>query len=264
MEIKKEWVVIAAVGAAVVAGMLLVGKARAADLESGRIFADAPVASRGFSWTGLYVGAHGGYGWGGASTTDNPADWGCGTNTACIAKFVGPFNYDMKGAFGGGTMGFNQQLGIVVVGLEFDAGWFGIEGKRTSASSTEPYHQNHTVDGGLYALPAARLGIAMGKAMFYGKGGYIWIDGEQQQTTTKPGFFTTTSGRMEGWAYGGGLEYALGAGWSVKAEYLRIELKDLDAAQTEIVTAPAVGHVFENHTKLDAINTVKLGLNYKF
>ena len=66
-------------------------------------------------WTVLYVGAHAGYGWGKATTNDTLADWCSPGDTACIAKFVGPFSYDLKGAFGGITAGYNAQIGLVVV-----------------------------------------------------------------------------------------------------------------------------------------------------
>ena len=55
------------------------------------------------NFSGFYAGAHGGYVWGDASTTDDPADWG--NNPV----FIGPFNYNLNGAFGGGTLGVNWQ-----------------------------------------------------------------------------------------------------------------------------------------------------------
>jgi outer membrane immunogenic protein len=211
-------------------------------------------------WAGFYVGAHAGYGWGGATTRDDLKDWCSPGDTACIKKFVGPFDYVTSGAFGGATLGYNIQMGAVVVGVEADGGWMKITGHRTSESSTPVYHQDHDVKGGFYALPAVRLGFAVGPALLYGKGGYVWIDGEQTQTTTKPGFRTDASGALNGWAYGGGLEYALGGGWSVKAEYLRLDLKSLNAAQIDVTD----GYSFGNHTKLDAVDTAKLGINFKF
>ena len=211
-------------------------------------------------WTGFYMGAHAGYGWGGATTSDDLKDWCSPGDTACIAKFVGPFQYSTSGAFGGVTAGYNIQMGAVVVGVEADGGWMNIAGHRTSESSTPVYHQDHDVRGGFYALPAARVGVAFGQALLYAKGGYAWIDGKQTQTTTKPGFRTDASGALNGWAYGGGIEYALHGGWSVKAEYMRLDLKAINAAQIDVTD----GYSFGNHSKLDAVDTVKLGVNVKF
>lgn len=217
----------------------------------------APASAGGASWSGPYVGAHVGYGWGDATTTQDVADWGNDP------KWIGPFPYDLDGAFGGLTAGYNVQIGQIVVGPEAEVGFMDISGSRTSESSNPIYHQDHEVDGGMYALLGGRAGVAWDRALIYVKGGYVWIDGEQSMTTTKPGFRTTPSDNLEGWAYGGGVEYALGGGWAVKAEYLRLSLDDLDAAQTS-VTDPPIGHVYENHTKLDDIDTFKLGVTYRF
>ncbi len=45
----------------VLAAVLSVGAAHAADLP---LKAAPPVVAPAFSWTGFYIGAHGGYGWG--------------------------------------------------------------------------------------------------------------------------------------------------------------------------------------------------------
>jgi outer membrane immunogenic protein len=209
------------------------------------------------SWTGPYIGAHVGYGWGDTTTTQDVADWGNDP------KWIGPFPYDLDGAFGGLTAGYNVQIGQIVVGPEAEVGFMDISGSRTSESSNPIYHQDHEVDGGMYALLGGRAGVAWDRALIYVKGGYVWIDGEQSMATTKPGYRTVTSDNLEGWAYGGGVEYALGGGWALKAEYLRLNLDDLDAAQVSVTDAP-IGHVYENHTDLDDIDTFKIGVTYRF
>lgn len=216
-----------------------------------------PAAAQEYNWSGIYIGGHVGYGWGRATTTQDAADWGNDP------KYIGPFDYDLSGAFGGGTLGFNLQRGPVVFGAEVDAGYMDLSGSRTSESSNPIYHQDHTVDGGFYALAAGRLGLAFGKTLVYGKGGYLYYDGEQAMQSTKPGFATTTSGSLNGWAYGGGIEHALRGGWSIKAEYLRIDLDGAEAAQTSVTDAP-IGHVYENHTAFNSVDTVWFGVNYRF
>ena len=42
-------------------------------------------------WSGFYIGAHAGYAWGEASTSDDIKDWCSPGDTACINKYVGPF-----------------------------------------------------------------------------------------------------------------------------------------------------------------------------
>lgn len=58
-----------------------------------------------FNWSGLYVGAHAGYGWGSKEWSD-----------------VGPFSssHDLDGFIGGGQVGYNYQVGQIVFGVEGD------------------------------------------------------------------------------------------------------------------------------------------------
>jgi outer membrane immunogenic protein len=218
---------------------------------------DGFVAPKGHTWSGIYLGAHAGYTQGDATTTGDEADWGNDP------KYIGPFDYDLEGGFGGGTLGVNWQLGALVLGLEGDLGYMDLSGSRTSESSNPIYHQDHTVDGGLYALAAGRVGLAFDRVLVYGKGGWLYLDGSQDQTTTKPGFRTTDSGSLSGVAYGGGLEVALRDGWSIKGEYLRLDLDAVDAAQTSVTDDP-IGHVYENHTSFGPVDTFKIGVNYSF
>src|SRR5665213_2295718 len=57
-----------------------------------------PPASPAYNWSGFYIGAMGGYGWNGDGT-------------------------DLKGGFGGGTIGGNAQFGAIVVGAEVEGAW---------------------------------------------------------------------------------------------------------------------------------------------
>jgi outer membrane immunogenic protein len=209
------------------------------------------------NFSGPYVGLHAGYGWGDATTTQDVDDWGNDP------KWIGPFSYDLEGGFGGGTVGYNWQRGNVVFGIEGDLGYMDLSGSRTSASSHAGHHVDHDVSGGLYAVAAARAGFAFGPTLVYAKGGWAWIDGEQSVATTVPGFAVNKSGSFDGLAYGGGIEYALNRNWSIKAEYLRIDLDDVHADQTSVTDDP-VGHVYENHTGFDAIDTFKVGINWRF
>src|SRR5947209_8617293 len=67
-----------------------------------------------YSWTGFYVGINGGGAWGGNSRFDFPG---------------GPSDsVDVSGWLAGGTLGFNYQLGPVVLGVEGDIDASGIRG----------------------------------------------------------------------------------------------------------------------------------------
>lgn len=221
------------------------------------VLAVTPANAGGQNWNGFYLGAHAGYVWGDATTRDDPADWGTDP------QFIGPFPYDLDGGFGGGTVGYNWQSGSLLLGLEADLGYLDLSGSRTSNSSNPAFHQDHTVDGGFYALLGGRVGAALGSTLVYGKAGWVYFDGESSQTTTKPGYQTNGIDGFDGWAYGGGVEHTLGGGWSIKAEYLRFDFDSEQGNQTSL-TDPPIGHVYEFFTDVEDVNSVKIGLNYKF
>ena len=62
-----------------------------------------------FNWTGLYAGAHIGYGW-------NTADRN--TYILTTGAFQLASTFKSEGVFGGVQLGYNQQYGNIVVGLE--------------------------------------------------------------------------------------------------------------------------------------------------
>ena len=71
-----------------------------------------PVIAAGLDWSGVYIGAHAGYG-GGMN------DW---TSIQPAVDFVA------RGALVGGQVGINKQLGSFVFGLELDGSWADIKG----------------------------------------------------------------------------------------------------------------------------------------
>lgn len=211
----------------------------------------------GYNWSGFYAGVHGGYAKGDATTRDDPADWGNDP------KFIGPFDFNLKGGFGGGTIGANWQLGALVVGPEADVGYMDLAGNRKTDSSNPTKYQTLDVAGGMYAVLGGRLGLAWDHTLFYAKGGWAWYDTDVTQTTTNPGYKTNGSGALTGFAYGGGIEQALAHGWSVKAEYLHFDFDTANGDQTS-VSDPPIGHVYKNWTEIGGTDSVKVGVNYKF
>ena len=66
-----------------------------------------------FSWTGFYLGAHGGYSWGGVLAEVDILNVGGATGES----IDGMIAYPIAGVFGGLNAGFNFQAGPVVLGL---------------------------------------------------------------------------------------------------------------------------------------------------
>src|SRR6266446_3880424 len=128
------------------ATLLLAGPALAADLgKPPPAYKAAPLAPV-FTWTGFYLGVHGGYGW---SSSD--------------VFGIGVFD-SLKGGFGGGQIGYNYQMNNFVLGIEGDGAWADI---------------SQSFDGANFKFDAlaslrGRLGVAFGNALLYGTAGGGW------------------------------------------------------------------------------------------
>lgn len=221
-----------------------------------------PAFAEDYNWTGAYAGAHVGAAWGNASTTDDMKDWCSAGDKACIAKYIGPFGYGTGGAFGGGTLGYNYQIGAIVLGAEADLGYMDLSGSMETPSSQSGNHQNLSTDGGLYGDITGRVGLSFGKFLVYGKGGFAFYDGGSSQATTAKGYETNSTSTYTGWTAGGGVEYAWTQNISLKLEYQHFDFGTEDGNQTSI-SDPPVGHVYGNHTSLDA-DSIKVGVAYHF
>ena len=70
-----------------------------------------------------------------------------------------------------------------------------------------------------------------------------------------------------GWTAGVGTEYAFGSGWSLKAEYLYVDLGRASTTSTNLAAfVPAVAFpssVYTHSVDLKS-NIVRVGVNYKF
>ena len=114
----------AAIGIAAVAAMIGT-PVLAADMAVKAPPLPAPV----YSWTGGYIGANGGYGWGGWNSNSLAAIFPDGVTTTA--------DPDVHGWFGGVTAGYNWQTSPQwVVGIEGDFDWTGERASDGSNAST--------------------------------------------------------------------------------------------------------------------------------
>ena len=203
-------------------------------------------------WSGFYVGARAGGMWGHEDVTDDITD----------GVPPGPFSWKPHGFIGGGSAGYNLQFDHIVVGVEGDLGVIDPNGRGFVPSSTPPFHQDLTLQTGLYGDVTGRVGLAFGPALVYGKGGWAFFDGEARQTTTKPGYVTNGTDTFEGWTLGGGVEYLVTRSISLKVEYQHFDFRPEVGDQTS-TGDPPIGHVYHNWTDL-TMDSVIVGVNYKF
>jgi outer membrane immunogenic protein len=174
--------------AATSAVALCAGAAVAADLPRGPSPYYSPVQPSVYNWAGVYAGLNAGYGWGKVTNT--------GANPA--------------GLLGGGQLGVNWQNGQFVYGAEGDLQASGADDTFAGYKFTNPW----------FGTVRGRAGYAFNNILLYGTLGLAFGDlrGEfagAAETHT-----------MAGWAGGVGAEVGLARNWSVKAEYLYMDLAD--------------------------------------
>lgn len=202
----------------------LAGIAQAADLGVRKPAPVLPVMAT-YNWTGFYVGIQGGYGFG-----DNKHSNGIVTS--------GSINND--GGLIGGTVGYNQQFGAFVAGLEGDIGYSSFKGS-TMTNCAAP---GCKTDIRWFGTARGRLGYAIDRFMPYITGGVAFGD-----VKASAGAIQGTSTRT-GWTIGGGVEAAVWRNVSVKAEYLYYDLGKYTYGGG--INTTTKGHI------------VRAGVNYKF
>ncbi len=221
----------AALAFAGVTGAAVVGTASAADLARRApppvvTKAPPPPAYAPYNWTGAYIGVNGGYGFGRSKWSSLPA------------------NFDVKGGLAGGQLGYNWQFGQFVYGVEADGDWTDLRGTDCGGASCRTRND-------FLSTVRGRAGIAIDRLMPYVTGGLA----VGNIRATVPGFAGIDQTNA-GWTAGGGLEYALSNNWTVKAEYLFVDLRK-DRCDT------ACGLSLGNDVSLTS-NVVRAGFNYRF
>jgi len=253
----------------------LAAVASAADLgrpAPAPVYTKAPVIAP-FSWTGFYVGANGGWGWGGSDDVDFfPA------TTAANVFFTGhavPGSVPVSpsGGLAGAQIGYNWQwTRNWVFGVEGDFDWADIKGKgsvSTTATGFVPF--TTTAEQKLEDLSTirARIGYAWDRALLYGTGGAAF--GKTALNTSVVGLaggacgpaglcaVNSTSQWKTGWTAGAGIEWAFAPSLSVKAEYL---YHDLGSASHHANDPASPGIVFGSSADFRG-SVVRAGLNYR-
>jgi outer membrane immunogenic protein len=225
------------------------------------------------SWSGAYVGGHGGYGW---------ADWdGTLFSTTHAAApdyaFANP-NQTLsdEGWLGGAQIGFNHQTGQVVFGLEGDISAADISADGGPYVNKIGSHSwEVATEVSWLATLRGRVGIAHQDLLIYATGGLAYARTEGDLNVMHlscpnlcPRF--SADGHAEedhfGYAVGGGLEWRLGGNWSLKSEYLYVDLGEEDYHMTGKVADYYGGAVHDTDSfPADlALHTVRVGINYKF
>ncbi len=289
------------------AGIVLaapVGTAFAADL---RLPVKAPVMApvEVYNWTGFYAGVNVGYSWGRdpmslsgdtVTTTRTRVFRTAGptlisdvTTVGLPVAFAGAGDANINGVIGGGQLGYNWQMGTWLFGFEADLQGSGEKGGQVFCVTAGcPLGSlTATADHKLrwFSTLRARAGILIDpRVLLYVTGGLAI---GQLDSDYGVGFVGlplagfSSKNTKAGFVVGGGVEGAVGGNWTVKAEYLYMDLGTygsgtgaaaatnsvnlLDTPQnsfnTLIDTTVAVSGRFDNRFR-DHI--FRVGLNYRF
>jgi outer membrane immunogenic protein len=152
-------------------------------------------------WSGFYAGGHGGYTW---LETDGFA----ATPFCPICPATASDTATSSGGLFGGQIGYNMPLADLIVGVEADASGLLVNSTDLALKDT------FTVDYDWLATVRGRAGITHDRALFYLTGGLALTEQDSN---------IFGSAVLPGLVVGGGVEYMVAPGWSLKAEYLYID-----------------------------------------
>ena len=282
--------------AALITAISMTGSAWATDMPA-RVYRApvAPLPGVACSWCGVYVGLNAGANWGRSEATLTPREfWSQDPNAGFFGDSGSPA-FKQTNFSGGGQVGVNSQSGNLVVGLEADMEYIGFSVSRNATftgpfagpfgGTAEVFNFADSVKNSWVSTQRLRFGWAASPAfLVYGTGGLALSEQRFSQTYTipnfnggglAPGFTASVSGTgsvsklVAGWAAGGGAEWKFAPNWSVRAEYLYIDLGTVQFDSVLTGTAGggagAIGIGFTAHHE-DHIwtNIARVGINYQF
>jgi outer membrane immunogenic protein len=211
-----------------------------------------------FSWSGFYIGAHVGAGWGSREFDYN--------DLTPAAPFLWDSSVPVNGPLAGGQIGANWQVGWAVLGVEADGSWANLTGKGICNSTVFFLNCSAKTDG--LATVTGRLGADFDRTLVYIKGGGAWMhESSTISNVALPpiasGFSSSISNDRTGWTLGLGLEYAFAMHWSAKLEY---DFMDFGTKRYNFPATNALipANTFTNWDLVDRLHTVKAGVNYHF
>ena len=207
-----------------------------------------------WSWTGFYIGAHVGAGWG---TTE-------ATITGLAAPVALPFQLPLaqtssSGFLGGVQAGANWQSGWAVFGVQGDIAGADINGRSPCLIILSCETKTNWL-----ASVTGRLGaVVMDRGLVYAKGGAAWMN--TRASASLPlipaiGTIASQENTRFGWTIGLGTEWMITNNWSAFIEYNYYQF-DRENYRFPIIQAPAV---VLNVDLKDTMSVAKVGVNYKF
>jgi outer membrane immunogenic protein len=225
-------------------------------LAAGAPLRAPPPPAPAASWTGWYLGVEGGGALGQSQTVyADPRS----------APFVGmPMTnpFALSGGLFGGAVGYIRQFNNFVVGAEGDLSLVSESGDSNDIAPFNTSVINTTSEKWL-GTARLRLGMTTANAwLVYATGGFAagGVEDTINASAGGSGVHSQTK-TLTGWTIGAGVEAALSRNWSVKAEYLYVDLQKGTYFSPDLIVPNAI--IGTRTVNLNN-NIVRAGLNYRF
>src|SRR5262245_45605757 len=206
---------------------------------SGATYAPPPT----MSWTGFFVGAHLGGAW-------SDVEW---ANVTLTSERV---TNDGSGFFGGAQMGYNQQIGNIILGVEATLSGGSLSGSFRSVVDPAQFYDT---DINTIVTVTGRLGVGGDQWMLYAKGGWVGasVDVVGRNPTSLDRF--SFDDWRNGWTVGTGFEIKVSRNISLGVEYSFIDLGSESNTGLTRLSAPV--SIRDSDVQ---VQSVTARLNYQF
>jgi outer membrane immunogenic protein len=227
----------------------------------------APPVAVAPTWTGVYIGFNGGWGW--SDTNNNNLSFSPTVPGSFVPFTIGSGSNNANGPVFGGQLGYNYQAGTWVFGVEGDVDGANI---RNSGGGAATLPGIGVIGSGFLnvkqewlASIRGRLGYTWGPGMIYVTGGGAWTGVQANGGATLVSGETSTfsnSTTLSGWVVGAGYEWMIAPNWALRGEYLYYGFSSNNS--TPSLTFPVAGVTLAGNTGKLNTSVARIGLDYKF
>jgi outer membrane immunogenic protein len=237
----------------------------------------------GVTWSGFYVGVNAGYAWGDADSRSKlacPDEFCAYTNPDSLAFIGGLGSGDVSGdGFTGGVQaGYNWQRGNIVFGIEADFNALDVEGTLfvdgvVPGGAGQRAEVTTTLSADWLLTVRARLGVTLSPTvLLYATGGLaiaeVEVANKFLDNAVDVGGGANNEGAssnsdvLTGWTVGGGLEWAIDRNWSIRGEYLYVDLGSV-STRTAVGALDLTPNTLDSSADLTA-HIVRAAISYRF
>jgi outer membrane immunogenic protein len=258
----------------VTAAAVLAGTSFASAADLGGSYKDpvyAPPVVESDIWTGFYVGGQGGIGAGKSSINQRYRSFDDDVAPpALVDSFAFNDSTNLAGGVAGIYGGYNWQIGNTVLGLEGDYTWSDAEGTTYCAGGAA----RCKVDLDWTANLVARAGYAVGRNLWYVKGGAAWGRVATGGNVFPDGSLGIEGGSLRnrsqtslGWIVGMGWEHAFTRNFIVRVDYSYMDFgsENFDFGSLNCgACGPGADRVRSRNEIDTTVNQIKVGASFKF